>query len=155
MLYFLKHEKLFYLQLFYLPVYVWSVIFTSIWNMKGPTGCLRFVATPWNQWRAENLGHNVTMMNFCTFIQLLIMSVMRSTELNGWKCECAEHMYHSYKFCLTLALSLTVQLLSSLWVFICLSSQNASECTAIVHMLHTGCPGTGRLGGLLDDNQVL
>lgn len=32
------------------------VIFTSIWNIREPTGYLRFVATPWNQWREKSLG---------------------------------------------------------------------------------------------------
>lgn len=80
-----KHEKLFYLQLFYCPVYAWSVIFTSIRNIKEPTGYLRFVATPWNQWREktlgqlwpENLGHNVTMMCFSALIEFLITSMMQ------------------------------------------------------------------------------
>lgn len=155
MLYFLKREKLFYLLPFYLPVYLWSAIFTSIQNMKGPTGCLRFVATPWNQWRAENLGHNVIMMQFRTLIQLLIISVMKQKHWIEWVKMWIYRTYVPFfqillNTCFVLnstASELTLRLhmfvpTKFLWVHCCYSHSIA-------------CSGASRLGNLLDDNKIL
>lgn len=83
-----KHKKLFCLQVVYLPVYMWLLylqVFETSRSLQGALDLLQLKSVKRKELRpAENLGHNITMICWSTFIQLLITSMMKEKHWIKW-----------------------------------------------------------------------